>query len=114
KGKQVIAAFVAGYAKLRDWPTNNTHRKAVSEALEPFLKTESIDDTEEIKKLLKERKYIVLQGPPGTGKTRTAKRVAEQLNSKTFFTQFHAETSFSDFIFGIRPDTSNNELKYQE
>lgn len=114
KGKQVIAAFVAGYAKLRDWPTNNTHRKAVSEALEPFLKTESIDDTEEIKKLLKERKYIVLQGPPGTGKTRTAKRVAKQLNSKTFFTQFHAETSFSDFIFGIRPDTSNNELKYQE
>jgi MoxR-like ATPase len=81
--------------------------------LEPFLKTETIDETEEVKNLLKERKYIVLQGPPGTGKTRTAKRVAEKIGSKTFFTQFHAETSFSDFIFGIRPDTTNEKLIYK-
>jgi len=114
KGKQIIAAFVAGYAKLRDWPTNDNHRKAVSEALEPFLKTEKIDETEEVKNLLNERKYIVLQGPPGTGKTRTAKNVAVKISAKIFFTQFHAETSFSDFIFGIRPDTANEELRYKE
>lgn len=114
EGKQIIAAFVAGYAKLRDWPSNKDHRKAVSEALEPFLKTETIDETEEVKNLLNERKYIVLQGPPGTGKTRTAKSVADKLGAKTFFTQFHAETSYSDFIFGIRPDTENEELRYKE
>ena len=114
EGKRIIAAFIAGYAKLRDWPTNKDHRKAVSEALEPFLKTEIIDETEEVKNLLNERKYIVLQGPPGTGKTRTAKSVAEKIGAKTFFTQFHAETSFSDFIFGIRPDTANEELRYKE
>lgn len=114
KGKQIIAAFVAGYSKLRDWPTNNDHRKAVSEALESFLKTETTDESEELKNLLKERKYIVLQGPPGTGKTRTAKSVADKIGAKTFFTQFHAETSFSDFIFGIRPDTENEELRYKE
>lgn len=114
KGKQIIAAFVAGYAKLRDWPSNKDHRKAVSEALEPFLKTESIDEIEEVKNLLNERKYIVLQGPPGTGKTRTAKSVAEKMGAKTFFTQFHAETSFSDFIFGIRPDITKEELRYKE
>lgn len=114
EGKQLIAAFVAGYAKLRDWPSNKDHRKAVSEALEPFLNTETIDETEEVKNLLNERKYIVIQGSPGTGKTRTAKRVAEKIGSKTFFTQFHAETSFSDFIFGIRPDTTNEELRYKE
>jgi hypothetical protein len=113
-GKQIIAAFVAGYAKLRDWPSNKDHRKAVSEALEPFLKTETIDETEEVQNLLNERKYIVLQGPPGTGKTRTAKSVAEKIRAKTFFTQFHAETSYSDFIYGIRPDTENNELRYKE
>lgn len=67
-----------------------------------------------MKNLLNERKYIVLQGPPGTGKTRTAKSVAEKIGAKTFFTQFHAETSFSDFIFGIRPDTANEELRYRE
>ncbi len=30
RGKQIIAAFVAGYAKLRDWPSNKDHREAVS------------------------------------------------------------------------------------
>jgi len=114
KGKQIISAFVAGYAKLRDWPSNKDHRKAVSEALEPFLKKEPIEEVEEVKNLLNERKYIVLQGPPGTGKTRTAKNVAEKIGAKTFFTQFHAETSYSDFIFGIRPDTANEELRYKE
>ena len=114
EGKQIIAAFVAGYSKLRDWPSNKDHRKAVSEALQPFLKTETIDETEEINNLLNERKYIVLQGPPGTGKTRTAKSVADKIGAKTFFTQFHAETSYSDFIFGIRPDTENEELRYKE
>jgi 5-methylcytosine-specific restriction endonuclease McrBC GTP-binding regulatory subunit McrB len=88
--------------------------KAVSDALAQFLKTETIDEEEEIKNLLNERKYIVLQGPPGTGKTRTAKSITEKIGAKTFFTQFHAETSFSDFIFGIRPDTSNEELRYKE
>lgn len=114
EGKKTISAFVAGYAKLRDWPTNKDHRKAVSEALTPFLKNKTIDDVNEVQGLLDERKYIVLQGPPGTGKTRTAKEVANKIGAKTFFTQFHAETSFSDFIFGIRPDTANQELRYRE
>ena len=43
-GKKIITAFVAGYAKLRDWPSNKDHRNAISEALEPFLKTEAIDE----------------------------------------------------------------------
>ncbi len=114
KGKKIISAFVAGYGKLREWPSNKLQRKAISDALEPFLKSETTDEVEEIKSLLNERKFIVLQGPPGTGKTRTAKEVAEKIKAKTFFTQFHAETSFSDFIFGIRPDLNNKELSYKE
>lgn len=114
EGKQIITAFVAGYAKLRGWPSNNDHRNAVANALKPFLIEEQIDEVIKIKELLTERKYIVLQGPPGTGKTRMAKRVAENLGAKTFFTQFHAETSFSDFIFGIRPETTGENLRYKE
>lgn len=113
-GKKVIAAFVAAYAKLRDWPSNNEHRKAVSDALQPFTKQTEVNDVAEALNLLKERKYIVLQGPPGTGKTRTAKLLAEQLKATTFFTQFHAETSYSDFIYGIRPDTDSKALTYTE
>jgi hypothetical protein len=114
EGKKIISAFVAGYAKLRDWPSNSEHRKAVSEALSPFLKLEIIDEVKEVENLLKERKYIVLQGPPGTGKTRMAKNIADIIDAKTFFTQFHAETSYSDFIYGIRPNTTSQELRYKE
>ena len=59
-----------------------------------------------------ERHYVVLQGPPGTGKTRMAKLVVCQLNATSIFTQFHAETSYSDFIYGLKPDISSDDLKY--
>lgn len=114
EGKKIIAAFIAGYAKLRDWPSNKEHRKAVSESLDPFLNGVSIDDEEAVISLMNERKYVVLQGSPGTGKTRTAKRVAEKIGAVSFFVQFHAETSYSDFIFGIRPETESEKLKYVE
>lgn len=114
KGKKIISAFVAGYSKIREWPTNKDHRKAVTEALNPFLKTEEIEPDVEIESLLLERKFVVLQGPPGTGKTRLSKIVSGKIKAKTFFTQFHAETSFSDFIYGIRPDIKSNNLSYTE
>lgn len=110
--KKTISAFVAAYAKLRNWPSNNAQRKAVSDALSPFMERVATDDTAQAQSLLLERKYIVLQGPPGTGKTRLAKVIAEKLQAKTFFTQFHAETTYSDFIFGIRPDIQKENLVY--
>ncbi len=114
EGKEIIAAFVAGYAKLREWPSNKDHRKAITMALEPFLEKDEIDEAKDIENLLNERRFIILQGPPGTGKTRTAKLVSKKIQAKTFFTQFHAETSFSDFIYGIRPDVKSSELSYIE
>jgi 5-methylcytosine-specific restriction enzyme B len=111
QGKQVISAFVAAYARLRDWPSNKEHRNAVSSALSVFLKCDGIDEEDEVSRLLTQRKYVVLQGPPGTGKTRLAKNIARS-GAKTFFTQFHAETSYSDFIYGIRPKTSAENLSY--
>ena len=113
-GQKIITAFVAAYAKMRDWPSKKAHREAVSAVLKPFQEIESIDELKEIKNLLVHRKYVVLQGPPGTGKTRAAKMIAEEMNAKTFFTQFHAETSFSDFIYGIRPNLDIETLSYKE
>jgi len=114
EGKKIISAFVAGYAKLREWPTNKGHRNAISDALTPFLSSVQIDDEKEVINLMNERKYIILQGPPGTGKTRLAKTVSEKLKARIFFTQFHAETSYSDFIYGIRPDVNKEKLSYTE
>lgn len=115
KATKIIRAFVAAYAKLREWPSSEKHRKAVSEALGPSVTTNQ-NEIEEVKNLLEKRKYVVLQGPPGTGKTRTAKLVAETLidkgRRKIFFTQFHAETSYSDFIYGIRPNIKQKQLSY--
>lgn len=111
-GKKIISAFLAGYAKLRDWPSNNNHRKAINNALEPFLKEKETNEVDDIHNLILERKYVILQGPPGTGKTRLSKEIASKMNATTFFTQFHAETTFSDFIYGIRPTLENRDLTY--
>jgi hypothetical protein len=98
KDKKRISAFLAGYAKLRDWPSNTQQRTAVSNALREFSQNTVVNDLTEIQNILASRKFVVIQGPPGTGKTRTAKLVAQAMKAKIFLTQFHAETSYSDFI----------------
>lgn len=78
------------------------------------VKSVAINEEREIRELLESRKYIVLQGAPGTGKTRMAKKIIEDCpDSIVFFTQFHAETSYSDFVYGILPDTTDELLKYK-
>ena len=76
-----------------------------------LLETKDVNEEDDVSNLLTQRKYVVLQGPPGTGKTRLAKNVAK-IEAKTFFIQFHAETSYSDFIYGIRPRTTADSLSY--
>ncbi len=108
--KNEIKKYLAIYADLRKWMSNSSQRKAVEKALNAAYRCPLVDDKEEVKKLLKERKYVVLQGAPGTGKTRLAKELAE--NGQVFFAQFHAETSYSDFVYGIKPDTNEGTLRY--
>jgi 5-methylcytosine-specific restriction protein B len=112
--KNIIQAFLAIYAKIRGWDSKNKFKNSISNALAPFTDSQHANDEEEIFKLINERKYLIIQGPPGTGKTRLAKKVAAKLNAKIFFTQFHAETSYSDFIYGIRPNTTSANLVYIE
>ncbi len=115
--KKYISAFLAAYAKLRNWPNNQKQRDAVNDALNSIIKNNNVNvnnEEEEVKKLIEERKFLIIQGAPGTGKTRLAKKIAKNLSSDSdiFFTQFHAETSFSDFIYGIQPNIQANSLAY--
>jgi len=110
--KNIIAAFIAAYAKIRGWPNNANQRNAVETALTHFINKAEIDDAPIVSKLLAERRFIVLQGAPGTGKTTLAKQVASNSSNIIHFTQFHAETSYSDFIYGIRPNVENESLSY--
>jgi len=112
EGKRVITAFVAGYAKIREWASNKDHRTAIASALREYLATDSTDEVNQLTELLKERKFVIIQGAPGTGKTRAAKRIVENLSAETHFIQFHAETSYSDFVYGIKPNILKTELSY--
>ncbi|MDD2429900.1 MAG: AAA family ATPase [Eubacteriales bacterium] len=114
EGLKKVKAFLALYADIRGWPTNNSHRSAVRKAIEDGTeKVETVPDDVQVYQLLNERKYLVLQGAPGTGKTRLAKQMAQRLSAKPFFTQFHAETSYADFVWGIRPKLQNDKLAYE-
>lgn len=118
-GMRVLLAWLAQYAKIRGWEAGKrgvyerqdkliSRIKANSRRSEAFL-------MKEVCELLYDAKYIVVQGAPGTGKTRMANKIASEGISdsvkfaKTYFTQFHAETTYSDFVGGIRPVLSKGE-----
>lgn len=111
---KIIAGFIAAYAQLRNFPGNAEQRKAVSKAISEISRVKNVNDEEQALRLVLKRKFVILQGAPGTGKTRLAKIISNKLNAETFFTQFHAETSYSDFIYGIKPNLEAGEVTYVE
>lgn len=106
-----VRAWIATYAKLRGWATNNKDKITVERMLP---KAEAYDECAEMSRisaLLDRHRYVILQGAPGCGKTYATARLArewEEANGpdSTFFIQFHAETTYADFIWGIEPDYS--------
>jgi len=66
---------------------------------------ESVIDN--VLKLLRRKKNIVLYGPPGTGKTFIAKQIAEYLTEgdkeRVEMIQFHQSYSYEEFMEGYRP-----------
>ena len=90
----------------------------------PYTKTDALKDlflpeekVDQIVRLLRRKKNIVLQGAPGTGKTFIARRLAYLLlkakdESRVPLVQFHHSTTYEDFIQGYRPgDDAGFELK---
>lgn len=63
---------------------------------------------QQLEQRLLNKKNLILQGPSGTGKTWLAKRLADAVvghksQGHVHMTQFHANTSYEDFIRGWRP-----------
>ena len=111
---QILEGFLAAYAKLRNWASNKKQRDNISNAINK-IKRELLSIKEKgIKNILLQRKYIVLEGAPGTGKTRMAQLISKNIEAKVFFTQFHAETTYSDFIWGLRPKLNSEQVVYEE
>jgi 5-methylcytosine-specific restriction protein B len=64
--------------------------------------------------LLNERHYVILQGPPGTGKTYMARQLIEtEYQHRGNTIQFHANTTYENFVGGLSPTTSTDALGFQ-
>ena len=108
-----IYSWLATYAKMRAWG-NVAQKNNIKKQLQKIPSPNQRDDKKSITELLNQRKYVVLQGAPGTGKTYTALEISKDYD-KVFFEQFHAETNYSDFVFGLEPNTNsdNNHIKFR-
>ena len=110
-GLNRLKAWIATYASFRGWPTNQSHRNTVSTYI-PKYKSQVLS-CDDIYKILKENRFLVLEGAPGTGKTYNALKIASQyFQNKVVFDQFHAETTYSDFVWGIKPILDGKSVGY--
>lgn len=98
---EVVFRWLATYAKMRDWGLAK-HKNEVKKTLKTLPTSVKVDEQKDIISLLNHRQFVVLQGAPGTGKTWNALQIAQNYD-KCFFDQFHAETTYSDFVCGIEP-----------
>ena len=116
KALNIIYTWLASYAKMRSWGTA-AQKKTIESQLDTLPQTKLPDEESDINKLLEQRRYVVLQGAPGTGKTYTALKIARNYD-QFFFEQFHAETNYSDFVYGIEPvlgpDAKPGQFKLKE
>jgi len=121
-GAQAFLSHLILYAKFRNWPLKKCFQEILENKLLPSLINlwRSYPSLQNLANYLLQRKYIILQGPPGTGKTYLAEEIATHLieqeanitNYKII--QFHASTSYEDFVEGIKPDTNSNQLIFKE
>lgn len=113
---RIYKAMISIYAEMRRWPSNKKERKNI-EYFRNSIPNDSNStdlDLQTILQLLESRHYVVLQGAPGTGKTLLASEVAREYGPQNvIFTQFHAETTYSDFVGGYQPVEVNDKLSYR-
>lgn len=120
KDPDIIYAWLAQYARLREWgkaADKKNQDDAIKKAIEARQKAgqeggEAVGIEAEIKDLLEHKRFVVLQGAPGTGKTYNALRIAKDYE-ESYLIQFHAETTYADFVWGIRPTLDTDQLKYE-
>lgn len=118
-GWNLILSWLAQYARWRCWDKYGTGSdkagiaRNINNAISKCRVSLDCPDTDKIYKILEDKKYVVLQGAPGCGKTWSANEVANKYFSEVVFTQFHAETTYSDFVYGIRPTLDGTTLAYK-
>lgn len=68
---------------------------------------------DEVSKLIKTRKFVILEGPPGTGKTRMAMEILEKTyHDNGVSIQFHPNTTYENFVGGLFPEKNSGNLGF--
>lgn len=84
----------------------------------------SVQELEDLRELLEQKKQVIIEGPPGSGKTYLAENFARYFTESSFddeshtervkIVQFHQSYGYEDFVQGIRPETTKGgHLKYE-
>lgn len=115
KARLVVQAFLDLYAYERGWEVltsaKDEYRQFIARLNAMWFANPTIED---IAALLNKRRFVVLEGPPGTGKSRVAEQILrEKYGGNGLITQFHPSTTYEDFVAGLSPDVTNENLRFE-
>jgi 5-methylcytosine-specific restriction protein B len=114
KARVVVQAFFDLYAYERRWQVLNECKREYEELQAALLEDVfTTVDADEVNRLLRSRRFVVLQGPPGTGKTRLADEVRRKhFDGRGMTVQFHPAVTYEDFVIGLSPDPQQGTLRF--
>ena len=93
-----------GHATLKEFQEN-----AFEVASSWFSHLMPLTNRDDVARLLKTRRFVIIQGPPGTGKTRMARQLLDGDYSGIGQTiQFHPNTTYENFVGGLAPLQESN------